>query len=302
MSTLQNFKNILINKNIRFKEDEPLSLHSSFRIGGNTKLFVMPATEEELACTVLSAIDHGVRYFVAGKGSNIVYPDKGFDGVVISTLSLNKSTLDGCMISAGAGTSFTELAVTAAKNSLTGLEFAYGIPGSLGGAVYMNAGAYDGEISFVVTKSRYYNTDTDSFGELSGDEHLFGYRESIYRTRPELVIVGAEIILAAGNREDIEAKMNDFMCRRKDKQPLEYPSAGSAFKRYPGRYTAQMIDEAGLKGFAIGGAQISEKHAGFIINTGNATAKNVRDLSDHIKAKIYEIHGIHIESEIIFVE
>ncbi len=299
---IQTYKGILIKNGINFKEDEPLSIHSTFRIGGKAKLFVMPETELQLAQAVSLAKCSGIRFFVAGKGSNIVYPDEGFDGVVISTLAMNTVEVNDCRITADAGTSFTELAVTAAKNSLTGLEFAYGIPGSLGGAVFMNAGAYDGEISFVTTKSRYFDTEKMLFGEFAGDEHNFGYRESIYRARPELIIVSAELTLSTGDRKDIDAKMNDFITRRREKQPLEYPSAGSAFKRYPGRYTAQMIDEAGLKGFFVGGAQVSEKHAGFIINKGGATAADVLQLSNIIKEKIFDLHGIEIESEIIFVK
>lgn len=299
---MQTYKEVLLKDGISFKENDPLSLHSTFRIGGKAKFFVMPSTEDQLAKAVSIAKCLGIRYYILGKGSNVIFPDEGFNGVVISTLSLNHVTVDGCKITAGAGTSFTELAIIAAKNSLTGLEFAYGIPGSLGGAVFMNAGAYDGEISFVLTKSRYLDSEKILFGEFVGEEHGFGYRESVYRSRPELIITGAVLTLARGNRDEIEAKMKDFITRRRDKQPLEYPSAGSSFKRYPGRYTAQMIDEAGLKGFSIGGAQVSEKHAGFIINKDNATAKDVRALSDHIKAKIFEIHGIHIENEMIFVE
>ena len=299
---IQTYKGILIKNEIKFKENEPLSLHSTFRIGGNAKLFVMPESELQLAQAVSFAKTSGIRFFVTGKGSNIVYPDEGFDGVIISTLAMNTVEINGCCITAGAGASFTELAVVAAKNNLTGLEFAYGIPGSLGGAVFMNAGAYDGEISFVTTKSRYFDTEKMLFGEFAGHEHCFGYRESIYREHPELIIVSAELTLVEGNREDIDAKMNDFITRRRDKQPLEFPSAGSSFKRYPGRYTAQMIDEAGLKGFTVGGAQVSEKHAGFIINKGGATAADVFELSNISKEKIRELHGIDIECEMIFVK
>lgn len=239
---------------------------------------------------------------MVGRGSNIVYPDAGFDGVILSTAGMNSCAVNGTEISAGAGVSLTELANTAAKNSLTGLEFAYGIPGSVGGAVFMNAGAYDGEMSMVVKATRYFDTATGELGQIEGDAHKFGYRESVFRENPSWIITGTVIGLSEGNQTDIEAVMSDLMTRRRDKQPLEYPSAGSAFKRYPGRYTAQMIDEAGLKGYSVGGAQVSEKHAGFIINKGGATAADVYELSEYIKAKILEIHGVEIESEIIFVK
>lgn len=294
--------NVLTENGIEFRENEPLSSHSTFKIGGSADAFIMPHNEEQLATVVMRAKEMNIRYFILGKGSNVVFPDDGFSGAVISTQLMGGATVDGCIITAGAGVSFTELAIIASRNDLTGLEFAYGIPGSLGGAVFMNAGAYDGEISFVVTKSRYFDCDNMAFGEFVGDAHLFGYRDSIYRSHPELIITGATLTLTEGNYEDITAKMNDFMSRRREKQPLEYPSAGSAFKRYPGRYTAQMIDEAGLKGFSVGGAQVSEKHAGFIINKGGATAADVLELTNIIKAKIFDIHGINIESEIIFVK
>ena len=299
---MNNYIEFLKYNNIPYRENEPLSLHSTFKIGGNAKVFVMPGSEDELASAVKAAKECGIRTFIAGKGSNLVYSDNGFDGAVISTLSMNSVLVEGNRITADAGVSVTELAVIAAKYGLTGFEFAYGIPGSLGGAVFMNAGAYDGDMCGVITSSRYYDTATGTFGVFVGGTHCFGYRESIYKKNPGYIVTSATLTLAEGNSTDIQAKMADFMCRRKDKQPLEYPSAGSSFKRYPGRYTAQMIDEAGLKGFSIGGAQVSEKHAGFIINTGAATAADVRAVSDAIKARIFEIHGIEIENEMIFVE
>jgi len=299
---LKNYTDFLSQNGIAFRENEPLSLHSTFKIGGTAKVFVMPSTSDELSVAVKGAKLFGIKIFVAGKGSNLVYPDNGFDGAVISTLSINNVTVDGCRIIADAGVSVTELAVIAARNGLTGLEFAYGIPGSLGGAVYMNAGAYDGDMCGVITSSRYYDTEKDSFGTFVGGTHCFGYRESIYKKNPCYVVLSATLTLKNGDKTEIEAKMTDFLTRRKDKQPLEYPSAGSSFKRYPGRYTAQMIDEAGLKGYTVGGAQVSEKHAGFIINIGGATADDVKRLSDTIKEKIFELHGIEIENEIIFVE
>lgn len=302
LTKLKNYADLLTQNNISFVENEPLSLHSTFKIGGAARIFVIPSTSEELAIAVKGAKQFGIRTFIAGKGSNLVYPDKGFDGAVISTLSMNSVVVDGCRIIADAGVSVTELAVIAAKNSLTGLEFAYGIPGSLGGAVYMNAGAYDGDMCGVITSSRYYDTENDSFGTFVGGTHCFGYRESIYKKNPGYIVLSVTLTLAKGDKSQIESKMSDLLSRRKDKQPLEYPSAGSSFKRYPGRYTAQMIDEAGLKGFTVGGAQVSEKHAGFIINIGGATADDVKRLSDVIKEKIFELHGIKIENEIIFVE
>ena len=291
---------------IPFKENEPMSAHSTFKIGGPARVYVSPKGTDQLMSALMLAEQSGIRSYACGRGSNIVFPDGEFDGAVISTLAHDIIEVNGESIYAGAGVSLIELSVAAAKARLSGLEFAYGIPGSLGGAVFMNAGAYGGEMSGIVIKSRYIDKRKDSgnpvLGEICGNGHQFDYRDSVYRKHPDWVIESVEIKLETGIKSDIEAKMKDFMSRRREKQPLEFPSAGSAFKRYPGRYTAEMIDSIGLKGFSIGGAQVSEKHAGFIINKGGATAKDVRCLSDYIKNKIFEVYGIEIESEIIFLE
>ncbi|MBQ7847807.1 MAG: UDP-N-acetylmuramate dehydrogenase, partial [Clostridia bacterium] len=207
--------------------------------------------------------------------------------------------IEGTTIKAGAGIGLTTLASLVQKEGLSGLEFGYGIPGSLGGGVYMNAGAYDGELSYVVKKSRYYDRASGSFGTLSGVEHGFSYRHSAYMGT-DMVILDVELELKEGDPALIRATMDDYMARRKSKQPLEYPSAGSAFKRYPGYFTAKLIDEAGLKGYAVGDAAVSEKHAGFVINKGNATSAQVKELMALITQRIYELHGIHIEREIIY--
>jgi len=287
---------------IRFFENEPLSSHCTFRIGGNAKLFVIPRDESQLIKVVSLVKETGVRFVAVGKGSNVIFPDNGFDGVVIATVGMNSYHINGGTVTADAGMSITELAAVVGKEGLTGLEFAYGIPGTIGGALFMNAGAYDGEISFILTESRYFDTSTGEIGVIRGKDHLFGYRESIYRTYPERIIIGATFSLSRGNKSEIESKMQDFMSRRREKQPLEFPSAGSSFKRYPGYFTAKLIDEAGMKGARVGGAAVSEKHAGFIINVGGATAADVRVLSDMIIEKIYAIHGFYIEREMIFIE
>jgi UDP-N-acetylmuramate dehydrogenase len=186
--------------------------------------------------------------------------------------------------------------------SLTGLEFAYGIPGSVGGAVFMNAGAYDGEIKNVVTKTYYYDVKNDTFGEFTGDENKFGYRESVYQEKDGLVILGARFELEKGDGEKILEKMQGFMRARSEKQPLEYPSAGSTFKRAPGYFTAKLIDDAGLKGYSVGGAQVSENHAGFVINRGGATSEDVRTLVKHIQESVYKNSGVEIECEIKIIE
>jgi len=286
---------------IKIEYNEPLSRHTTFRIGGNSDLLVIPQSVEALTqlCAMIKETD--ARAYFLGNGSNVLFDDEGFCGVVVILTALRDVTCEGNVITADAGMSFTALAARARDYSLTGLEFAYGIPGSVGGAVFMNAGAYNGEVAFVLKESTYLDLDDMTVHTISLTEHNFGYRDSIYKHTNRLIL-SASFELKPGNKDEISEVMNDFMNRRVTKQPLEYPSAGSVFKRYPGRYTGQMIDEAGLKGFTIGGAQVSEKHAGFIINIGGATCADVRNLIKHIQDVILEKFGCAIECEVIYVK
>ncbi len=276
-----------------------MSRHTTFRIGGSAVLYIVCETVEALAVCINKCREGNIRYMVLGNGSNVLFSDTGFEGVVISMTGMANVKVDGTRITAEAGASLTSVSKTARDASLTGMEFAHGIPGSCGGAVFMNAGAYDGEIKNIVSESTYLDTADGTLHTLTAEDHEFGYRESIYRRHPEWIIVSSVFSLQNGDKAEISAKMEDFMQRRISKQPLEYPSAGSVFKRYPGRYTAQMIDEAGLKGVSVGGAQVSEKHAGFIINTGNATSKDVNTLIDIIQKTIEDKYQIRIECELI---
>jgi len=276
-----------------------MSRHTTFRIGGSAVLYIVCETVEALAVCISKCREGNIRYMVLGNGSNVLFSDTGFEGVVISMTGMANVKVDGTRITAEAGASLTAVSKTARDASLTGMEFAHGIPGSCGGAVFMNAGAYDGEIKNIVSESTYLDTADGTLHTLTAEDHKFGYRESIYRRHPEWIIVSSVFSLQNGDKAEISAKMEDFMQRRISKQPLEYPSAGSVFKRYPGRYTAQMIDEAGLKGVSVGGAQVSEKHAGFIINTGNATSKDVNTLIDIIQKTIEDKYQIRIECELI---
>lgn len=294
-------KLLLNEKGINFVEDELLSLHSTFRIGGKASLFIKPETEEQLISALSILKSHNVRTFVLGNGSNVLFDDSGFRGAVISTAGLHEIESEGTVVRASCGVSLSALAVYCAEHSLSGLEFLYGIPGSVGGGVYMNAGAYGGEISECLVSSKCYDPENDRICTLDFGEHDFGYRKSVFNTC-RLIHLSSEFSLISGNSDEIKEKMADFLRRRKEKQPLEYPSAGSTFKRYPGRYTGQMIEEAGLKGLSVGGAQVSEKHAGFIINKGNATARDVLSLVETVKEKIKEIHGVEIECEMIYVK
>ncbi|MBR4960284.1 MAG: UDP-N-acetylmuramate dehydrogenase [Clostridia bacterium] len=284
---------------IQWKKNEPMSRHTTFRIGGSAVLYAVCDSRESLVYLIRECSVKGFRYIVLGNGSNVLFSDEGFDGIVISTTGMNRVEITDTCITAEAGASLTAVSKSARDASLTGMEFANGIPGSIGGAVFMNAGAYDGEMKNIVTESTYLDTTDGRIYTITGEDHSFGYRESIYREHPEWIILSAKFSLVPGNKDEITAKMDDFMNRRVSKQPLEYPSAGSVFKRYPGRYTAQMIDESGLKGTSVGGAQVSEKHAGFIINTGGATSRDVTELIEKIQNTIYENYGIHIETELI---
>lgn len=286
---------------IKIEYNEPMSRHTTFRIGGIADLYITPANIADLKALCAMIKESGARVYFLGNGSNVLFADEGYRGAVISLCALRRISVDGNTVSAEVGVSFTALSKTARDNSLTGLEFANGIPGTVGGAVYMNAGAYNGEVAFVLKESTYLDLDTLEIGTLASDEHNFGYRDSVYK-HTNRIILSASFELREGDKNEITEMMNDFMNRRVSKQPLEYPSAGSVFKRYPGRFTAQMIDEAGLKGYKIGGAQVSEKHAGFIINIGDATAKDVKDLISHIQKTILEKFGCAIEREVIYVE
>jgi len=286
---------------IKYLKDEPMSEHTSFRIGGKAKAFVMPRDADELKGVYQAASKLGIKSYILGKGTNVLFDDAGFDGVVISTLSLDFVKQDGERLICGAGASLTSTSRFALDKSLEGLSFAYGIPGSVGGGVYMNAGAYNGEVSFVLESSEYLDLEDGEIHKLSSEDHDFAYRYSSYKEHPERVILSATFRLRPGEYDRIKAEMDDFINRRRTKQPLEFPSAGSVFKRYPGRYTAQMIDEVGLKGASVGGAEVSEKHAGFIVNKGGATSSDVLCLIDLIKNTIRDKYGIDIECEIIHV-
>lgn len=290
-----------LNENaIEIKLNEPMSRHTSFKIGGNASFYLVPHTEDALYKVAELTKESGVRAYFLGNATNVLFADEGFDGAVVSMSGLSDITVDKNCVKAGAGASVNLVCKTVRDNSLTGLEFAYGIPGSVGGAVYMNAGAYGGEIATVIKESTYLSLDDMTIHTIDNAAHEYGYRESVYK-HTNRIILSATLELDSGNKDEISAAMKDYMNRRIDKQPLEYPSAGSVFKRYPGRYTGQMIEECGLKGYAIGGAEISVKHAGFIINKGGATAEDVLSLIEYIKKCVFEKFSCQIECEIIYV-
>ena len=297
---MERFKQKLLQAGIPFRENEPLAAHCTFKIGGPAQLFVQPQTEQQLCSAVALCKEQAVRYYLLGNGSNILFADEGFAGVVIDISALGSDiAVEGNMLTAGAGVRLAALCRAALEHGLSGLEFAYGIPGSVGGGVFMNAGAYDHSLEEVVSKSRFYDPKSRTFGEYKGKDHCFSYRHSVYNDGNR-VILSAEFSLKKDDPQEIRARMEDYMQRRKSKQPLEYPSAGSVFKRYPGYFTAKLIEEAGLKGLTVGGAQVSPKHAGFIVNLGSATAADVQKLVSIIEEEIYRRNGIRIERELIY--
>lgn len=238
-----------------------------------------------------------LKYYIFGKGSNILADDKGYDGVIISTVCLNNSiTHEGNIIEAGAGEGLDKISDYAMENSLTGFEFACGIPGSLGGAIVMNAGAYGGEMSNVLTKVKVLCAD-GSIKWKNVSELDLGYRKSNILANNEIVLA-AKLKLAYGNRDEIRAQIEDLNNRRSEKQPLEYPSAGSTFKRPEGYFAGKLIDDAGLRGFRLGGAAVSQKHCGFVINYDNASSDDIKKLIEHIKREVYEKFGVKLECEV----
>lgn len=281
-----------------YTENELMSEHTTFRIGGPADLFVVPTTVEGLAAVVSACNKEGIYCFILGNGSNVLVSDKGIRGVVVSTAAcLNNIELIGAYeIKCGAGVKLSRLSDFACENSITGAEFAWGIPGTVGGAVYMNAGAYDGEMKDILVSCEYLTSDGELHTMLA-DEMDLSYRHSAFNENG-YVIVSATVRLKAGDKGEIRAKMDDFMHRRKSKQPLEFPSAGSTFKRPVGGFAAALIDECGLKGYSVGGAEVSEKHAGFVINKGGATCFDVMRLVEHIKKEVFLKKSINLECEI----
>ena len=289
--------NELKNANIDFLENEPMSRHTSFRIGGPAAVMVEPKTAAQFRAALLAAEREEIPVLVMGNGSNMLVSDEPIDMMVVKTFDSFSAieVRDEC-IYAQSGALLSRIAVAAQQNGLTGFEFAHGIPGTLGGAVFMNAGAYGGEIKDVVAETDYLTPEYEQ-RKLTGAEHDFGYRHSAFSAGAGIVL-GSLIKLSRGNSADILARMQELSEKRRKSQPLEMPSAGSTFKRPQNGYAAALIDGAGLKGFSIGGAQVSEKHAGFVVNKGGATFNEVLRLMQAVKLRVYETSGIELEPEV----
>ena len=287
---------------IKAKYDVPLSSLTTFKIGGNCRMYVEAENSSQVSKLVTDCNALGIKYIVIGKGSNIVANDDGLDMLVMKlTGDLAKVTrLDDYTFHCGAGMSLAGLCREVENNSLSGLEFAWGIPGSVGGAVYMNAGAYGGEIKDTVFSVTHIDKD-GKIGTIKSEDLKFGYRHSVYKENG-FTIIGATFKLKLDNRTEIRNRMDDYMSRRKDKQPLEFPSAGSVFRRPEGNYAGALIEKCGLKGKKVGGAQVSPKHAGFIVNVGGATAKDVKELVKLIQDTVQNETGYYLKREIIFLD
>ena len=272
--------------------------HTSFKTGGNADILINPKDDEAVKAILTFAKENDTPLTVVGNSSNMLVSDDGIKGIVIKTAGgLNDISLSDSMITAGAGVSLARLCIFALDNSLSGLEFAYGIPGTVGGAVYMNAGAYGGEIKDVLKCVTHITleliTEQKSVGELS-----LSYRHSFYSDNDGYFILNAQFELQKDDPKLIKERMDDFLSRRKSKQPIEYPSAGSTFKRPEGYFAGKLIEDCGLKGYRIGGAMVSEKHAGFVINYDNATTEDILNLITYIQKTVKEKTGITLETEV----
>lgn len=278
-------------QNVSMKE------YTSIRTGGEARFLAEPDTTDKVLEILRYLRERKLNYYIMGNGTNVIFPDDGYDGVVIRFGGkLSRIDVNDNVITAQAGSPLAVVAARALEAGLEGLEFASGIPGTVGGAVAMNAGAYGGEMSQVVTESLCID-ESGKVVRLMGEDHTFGYRSSRIQT-DGLVVLETTMVLRPGDKEEIKRKMAELNSRRREKQPLNMPSAGSVFKRPQGYYAGQLIQECGLKGFTIGGAQVSDKHCGFIVNLGNATSKDVLDLIRYVRKTVYEKTGVLLEPEV----
>lgn len=294
----QRFQEIL--EDNRILEAELMSRHTTFRIGGPADFFLVPENADEIKKIIAVCKEKNVPYFILGNGSNLLVSDRGYRGVVIQLdRNFGEVKVEGTEIHASAGALLSTIAVAARRASLTGFEFAGGIPGTLGGAVVMNAGAYGGEMKDVLRKVMVMDQSGKVF-EIPAEELQMGYRTSIIKTAGYIVL-GAVLSLKEGNLEEIKMLTRKLSEQRTSKQPLEYPSAGSTFKRPEGYFAGKLIMDSGLRGYRVGGAQVSEKHCGFVINTGDATAEDVRSLMKHVTEIVYAKFGVTLEPEVKFL-
>lgn len=304
MQNYQDFREYLEDavksEKLQYKKNDPLCNHSSFKIGGPADFSVFPYNEAELCSLIKYTEQNNIPHRIFGNCSNVLFADDGYAGCVIFTGNIKECRIDNQILTVSCGMPLTSAAVFAQKNGLSGMEYLYGIPGSVGGAVYMNAGAYGGEIKDILQSVRCFDIKSGNIIDMEASELDFGYRKSSLQTNG-MTALSASFRLRSGEPSDIKRLMEDYMNRRIEKQPLQYPSAGSVFKRAPGHFTGKLIEDAGLKGYRIGGAEVSEKHAGFIINTGGASAADVLALIEYIKDIVKEKFDVDIECELQYI-
>lgn len=280
--------------------NEPMCKHTTFRVGGEAQCLVRISESGQLEKLIPYLKKVEIPYFILGNGSNLLVGDKGYEGVILQIGSrMSNISAEGNCIRAGAGALLSQIARYAQERSLTGLEFASGIPGTIGGGVVMNAGAYDGEMKQIVKEVTVMN-DQGEMLILNGESMEFGYRTSVIKNRP-FVVLEVLMCLQPGNQEEISQKMEELARRRREKQPLEFASAGSTFKRPEGYFAGKLIMDAGLRGYSIGGAKVSEKHCGFVVNTGNATAADVAEVIEEVRERVKDKFGVELETEVIFL-
>lgn len=281
---------------IKITEDEPMSRHTTFRTGGPARYYAEPACAEDITELIAYCGAHGIRYSILGNGSNVLFPDEGYDGMVIRIGSaMGEVRTEGCRIYTGAGAILARVAQLACEAGLAGMEFASGIPGSLGGAIVMNAGAYGGEMKDLVTFADILHTD-GNIRRYTAEEMEFSYRHSIVDA--DKIVIGAELLLTAGDKEAIRKRINELAEARRSKQPLEYASAGSTFKRPEGYFAAKLIDDCGLRGYSVGDAMVSEKHCGFVVNTGHASSADVLAVMRHVQETVQKMCHVKLEPEV----
>ena len=292
--------NFFTENEISYLENESLKKHNTFKVGGEARYIAFPNDEKQVITILKHLEKEKIKYYFLGRGSNVIFRDEGFDGVIIKSSNLKGIDFIGDnTVYVQSGVSLNNICKVLQDNSLAGIEFCYGIPGNIGGSIYMNAGAYGGEICQAVESVKYIDENFE-IKTINVNDCKFSYRDSIFQKR-KWFILGCTLKLHSENKEKIQCFMDEIMQKRLDKQPLDMPSAGSSFKRPVGYFAAALIEESGLKGYSIGGAQISNKHSGFIVNTGNATCKDIEDLANYTEKTVLEKTGIAIEKEMIIV-
>ena len=278
--------------------NEPMSRHTTFRVGGNADFFVTPQSIKEATDTVRLLLTEKEPFEIVGNGSNLLVTDSGIRGCVVCIgKGMDRISVNGNTVTAEAGAMLSKIAQVACDNNLAGMVFASGIPGTIGGAMVMNAGAYGGEMKDIVTKVTMLDIDTGKIVTLDNEQMCFGYRTSVIKSHP-YVVLSVELELVPGNRDEIKNEMAELSAKRREKQPLEYPSAGSTFKRPEGYFAGKLIEDSGLRGYCVGGAQVSEKHCGFVINRGEATAQDILTLISNVRNKVKDQYGVILEPEV----